>query len=571
MENAPDHVHLSDNDDRPVIGDEEEDRNDILWDDHDDDDDDDTEVDDDDDIEVDHDDDTEVDDLPEVEGVRRSLQRSIHKQRDNFFHADHENLLLKRTTTRTGEIITQEHVIGYRPKYGDFSSNLQRFLENVNHDEASQIDRFDCSIVVWVGHDQGFCIINSENFVFEEVSIVWKEIAFSAAFAVVGEALARVSISVYLQRGRAVNCDQILQAVSNSLPANESDFFNSIHYEVEDSVLSLRGGRDPLSTCLVGDCLSSTAMQNCLETLAAKNVPFQLDERMLLSDEQWKAVQRVENLMLDSSIPVPASVWREIRALKVAYWNGERNDDETDLQALSAIGERRKPLAHVLFDRMPAASLVGFEEALLGAFGGVISFELVQGFHCSLKTWTKLWLSDSLQTNNTLVRLDIWLGADGEGPADVRYLEAIRACLQANCFLQEFKWWHQRLVGDALVYWRANIEPLLELNRSHCPRLEPNEQRRSVLHDALIRVRNHPMKLYNLLLKYPHAFTRIVLQERVEYLERSHKETLRVKTTLQIENALLKLRMEELHRRVRAQQRQINDLDLIHQLYGAEE
>jgi hypothetical protein len=68
---------------------------------------------------------------------------------------------------------------------------------------------------------------------------------------------------------------------------------------------------------------------------------------------------------------------------------------------------------------------------------------------------------------------------------------------------------------DASDYWKANIQPLLELNRGHFPRLEPDEQRLAVLQDAVIRVRNHLTKLYNLVLMYPQAFSHVTAQKRL--------------------------------------------------------
>jgi hypothetical protein len=70
-----------------------------------------------------------------------------------------------------------------------------------------------------------------------------------------------------------------------------------------------------------------------------------------------------------------------------------------------------------------------------------------------------------------------------------------------------------------LEYWRANIEPLLDLNRSHVPRLEPGEDRLSVIHDAIIRVRRHPEKVFKLLLMHPQALPHTSAQERLIDLE----------------------------------------------------
>jgi hypothetical protein len=110
------------------------------------------------------------------------------------------------------------------------------------------------------------------------------------------------------------------------------------------------------------------------------------------------------------------------------------------------------------------------------------------------------------------------------------HLEVIRECLQVNWVLQEIKIHSEYpsiyLRSDALEYWRANIEPFLDLNRSHVPRLEPGEDRISVIHDAIIRVRRHPEKVFKLLLMHPQALPHTSAQERLNDLQGTTSEHL---------------------------------------------
>jgi hypothetical protein len=497
----------------------------------------------------------------ELRLIKRLTQR-IHAHRDEFFNPGLEHLLIITTTDKlTSQVLMEEGIIGYRPKDGDFN-NLQRFLTTVDYeDDPPYCESFVCRIIVWLPNNQGFCIVNSINFGFADVEITWDDTTYYAVFAAEAFSCSGVNISIYLARDCPVNCDWVLQTITDMQPANPATFVQVNDYETTDSLFILMGADDPSSNMLVGDCFSSTAWQDCLETLTVKNVPIQLHGSLLLSDEQWIVLQNVEDLMLDSDAPIPASVWRECRALKVIFRNHQRADD--DLQALTAIGQRSKPLANVAFDKFALADTIGFNDALLGALGRITSFKLLlNGYHGSLQSWTNLWLSKSFQSNTSLMELDISRGSYENGSVDDRYLEVIRECLQVNWTLQDIKFPEYLLVGNASHYWQANIEPLLELNRSHVPRLEPGWQRLSVLHDALIRVRSHPTKLYKLLLKHPYAFTRIAVRDRLYNLERVHKETLEAKASLHIENILQSDHVEELQRQVREQQREIATMEL---------
>jgi hypothetical protein len=134
--------------------------------------------------------------------------------------------------------------------------------------------------------------------------------------------------------------------------------------------------------------------------------------------------------------------------------------------------------------------------------------------------WRRIWRSQALRTNDTLIELNITDSCSTDFGSDrmrnLRHLEMmIYECLLTNWSLQEIKlpryYNTDRAVSE---YWRDNIEPLLELNRN----LEPGEQRLSVLHYALIRVRMHTEKAFSLLLAYPQALSRVTPSESLSDL-----------------------------------------------------
>jgi hypothetical protein len=525
------------------------------------------------------------DDEEENEDQRvERLQQAIYKRRDDFFVPDHEHLLV--TMTKTGEpvtIQTETEVVGYRPKDGNYGT-LPLFVSDYDevliralnyYDE----DSFDCPVVVWLPDDAGICIINSFNFEWKAVTIISKEFTetFSATFNVCKGVCRGPMISIYLPRHHTVNCDWVLQAISDLQTANETNFSEHSNYNDGDSALYIDGGgtNDSSATCL-SNHFSLNAWQGCLETLAAQNVPLVLVVGLALSRRLWTVVQNVERLILDSRIPVPPFVWRACRALKVKYVSlYDYSDDDMRLrgpscQTLMALSQREVPIPFVCFDIVEIASQWGsdtFETAFLAALSGVERI-CIKGFAAFFDTWARIWLSPALRQNDTLVHIDLsdtWgnipaITYEAEG---LQHLAVIRENLEANWFLERIEIPARYRHAAAAEYWKANIEPLLELNRSHGPRLEPGEQRLSVLHDALIRVRKHPKKAFQLLVKYPQALLVSVTSQSPAGLQRSHDEqrhgiVAHRETNLARQND----QILELQRQVRAQQRHINELEL---------
>jgi hypothetical protein len=220
---------------------------------------------------------------------------------------------------------------------------------------------------------------------------------------------------------------------------------------------------------------------------------------------------------------MPTSFVRSAEAWQIIQERSHGMDDT--VRFLSALGQRMEPLDCVFiqnFDLSEVPSPIESETAFLAGLTRVETLGLGR-FCASLESWTRIWRSPAFQQNDTLTALDFWNGFHipdiGVGAAavaaDICHLEVIHECLQQNLFLNEIKLPSDFLMGGALEYWEANIEPLLESNRSHLPRLEPGEDRLSVLHDAFLRVRKHPEKVFNLLVKYPLtvSHSQVVLSE----------------------------------------------------------
>jgi hypothetical protein len=288
-------------------------------------------------------------------------------------------------------------------------------------------------------------------------------------------------------------CDRVLEYNGNAGRA------------VHNRRLSVKGiGSLPL---YIGQCFSLTAWENCVT--AKQTITLNC---VSLSEEQWTVLENVKASDFYCHIPAPPSFWRNTAASSVVI--GRNADDD----ALNALGERDEPIPSVLLEVEMSSTLnASHEGAFLASLNGIKNLALSwcepqiyrrMGYVASPDAWRRFWLSPALHKNESLTeltfvffRMELW------------HLEVIRDCMKENWFLQDIKLLLNTLTSEALAYWQANIQPLLALNRSHLPRLEPGEQRLSVLHDALVRLRNHPTKLYNFLLNYPHAWTPIAAQE----------------------------------------------------------
>jgi hypothetical protein len=292
--------------------------------------------------------------------------------------------------------------------------------------------------------------------------------------------------------------------------------------------------------------------------LADAQLPIIL-RQVLLCEKQWKVLQNTPGLILMSSMaPIPDFFWRYSEATKISYNNQRDDADEDVLQALAPLGERSKPidLVEIRNIKLSTCSFVS-KQTFLRALGGVKRMH-VGCFHVCPSTWKRFWLSPLLQKNDALVDLHLAYIPSMTAltrAGDWRPLEVIRDCLQTNWFLREILLPTSYLSESAeCAYWQANIEPYLVLNRRDLPRLAPGEQRLSVLHDAIVKVRNHPNKLRNLLLKFPQACSPMRMQDRLSDLEQS-KSDLRAAKTFQ------DAQIVELQCQVREQQRRMNILE----------
>jgi hypothetical protein len=346
-----------------------------------------------------------------------------------------------------------------------------------------------------------------------------------------------------------LDCDRILQCMTELAVAS---IRSELAFEGFTNVHETRIG------CTnVGDFLSMNAWQTCMKMLAANEAQVVL-RQVSLSQEHWNAIHSIKSLC--SSAPIPASFWRVTEAFRVSFKNEEHGVDfgvKETIQALSAVGMRVTPLADVSFHKiqMPSGS-AAYEKAFLDALRGVRNFSVRLSFYSSPESWKRIWLSPTLQMNNSLLEVDLsgrghYYPHAGDEALNMASLEAIRECMLVNWFIIRIKLPGCYMGTDATkTYWQTNIEPLLELNRSHCPRLAPDEQRLSVLHDAVVHVRNHPDKLRNLLHKYPQIWGRLTMRNRYE--PRAHPAAQMAQDQ----------EIDELRRRARAQQRESIETEL---------
>jgi hypothetical protein len=120
------------------------------------------------------------------------------------------------------------------------------------------------------------------------------------------------------------------------------------------------------------------------------------------------------------------------------------------------------------------------------------------------------WLSQTfwsgLRNNSTVTELYFSFGYTASPPNRLvcsRTMGYIHSCLQENWCIETIRLPY--CDPDALRYRDAHIEPLLELNKSHQPRISHNESQPVVLMDALLRIHRHTTKSFLFLKTFHHV------------------------------------------------------------------
>jgi hypothetical protein len=440
----------------------------------------------------------------DLERVRLRIQ----ELGDELLEADHENLFRLFYNDYSSE--------GYRPKGGDYN-NLKRFVSELYgcvSDRYYYLHYNFPAMAIWLPNNDGICnfgwtddyCIGDEGFCNDRL--------YTAGLRVRPSKLSDVlQICIYLSQEREhnANSDCVLDSITSLTPP-----------AFKQLVLEGKTQHSMPVSC-VDDYFTVAAWRRCLNTMAQNDVGLRL-ESVSLSQEQWDVLQSVPLPELYVDVPVPYSFWRETKISEITHRarNGITTADAINI--LSALGERTMPIGKIRLDWIwpPQQRSVAYENAFLAALDKVERFGVCH-FRASLDAWMRIWRSRDLQMNATLLELSFMFDLDirytHRWALEVHHLEVIRECLQVNWVLQEIKIPHGDLLDDALEYFRANIKPLLDLNRSHVPRLEPGEDRLSVVHDAIIRVRRHPEKVFKLLLKHPQVLPHTIAQEGLIGLE----------------------------------------------------
>jgi hypothetical protein len=363
----------------------------------------------------------------------------IQELRDQWFDADPTQLLTLQKATDDHEVF-QEGYVGYRPKDGDYVSNLMGMLIYLDYDDVIPPRAYSCPIVIWLPRDSGFCVLNCWLFSWTNVEIVWNGMTYRKEFDVKAYWSDGFIASIYLpiqspRRPVRGKCDSVLLAVTRV--AITRPWFND-----SSSNLILEGIIGSQLCTSLENCFSKKALRLCSRALAAKELPICIDG-VSLSDEQWKVLHGVGYLIVKSKVPIPRSFWRRNQASSVTL---DREAGEFDWKhtfgALHAMGQRSMPIDSVFFDMIWLKSPFHcFTSDFLAALGRVKCFS-IESFRADFQSWERIWRSAALQRNDTLVELkfpDTLRIKDlpvGRGPAEVVELSLIHEGLQTNWFLE---------------------------------------------------------------------------------------------------------------------------------------
>lgn len=133
------------------------------------------------------------------------------------------------------------------------------------------------------------------------------------------------------------------------------------------------------------------------------------------------------------------------------------------------------------------------------------ALERIQKFSCDARIYPWLlhcqYFWNRLRLNNSLLSLSIKKRLDDSLETHLLVLGFIRECLQTNWFLETIDI-GIRFSPTLQAHWNQHIQPMLDTNKSHVPRVDGRERRLNVLLEALLRIQNHPAKTYLFLLEF---------------------------------------------------------------------